>query len=115
MPKKKTDNHIAEGIGAGLAIAAIAVSAWLYGTKKGQKTKKKLESWMLKAKGDVLEKIEKMDEVTEDSYKKAVKDVMGKYKKMKKVSTKEAEKLEKQLERHWNSLKPKKKVTKKKK
>ena len=124
MAKKKskhTGAKVALGIGAGLAIAGAAGAAWLYGTDKGKQTKKKLESWMLKAKGEVMEKIERMDDVTEKAYHKAVADVMKKYKKAKNVSTPKVVKLEKELKKHWKSLakkvkKPaKKKVAKKKK
>lgn len=118
MAKKKshTGRNVTLGIGAGLAVAGAAGAAWLYGTKEGQKTKKKLESWMLKAKGEVMEKLEKMDDVTEDAYHKAVSQVMKKYKKAKAVSTPKVVKLEKDLKRHWKALaaKKKKKPAKKK-
>ena len=107
MPKKKTKHtgrNVAIPLGAGLAVAAAAGTAWLYGTKQGKQTKKKLESWMLKAKGEVMEKLEKMDDVTEGAYHKAIADVMGKYKKLKSISTPKVAKLEKELKRHWKSL-----------
>ena len=119
MTRKKKTKHtgakVALGIGAGLAIAGAAGAAWLYGTDQGKKTKKKLESWMLKAKGEVMEKIEKMDDVTEDAYHKAVADVMKKYKKIKSVSTPKVVKLEKELKKHWKSLASKVKKPAKKK
>ena len=111
MPKKKTKHtsrNVAIGVGAGLAVAAAAGTAWLYGTKQGKQTKKKLESWMLKAKGEVMEKLEKMDDVTEHAYHKAITEVMGKYKKLKSVGAPKVAKLEKELKRHWKSLAVKK-------
>lgn len=118
MAKKKS-NHtgakVALGIGAGLAVAAAAGTAWLYGTEKGRKTKKKLSSWMLKAKGEVLEKIEKMGDVTEEKYHAAVGQVMNKYKKMKNVSASEVAVLEADLKKHWKNIysmvSPKKKAS----
>ncbi len=118
--KKKVVNtgKVAVGIGAGLAVAAAAGAAWLYGTKDGAKQRKKLEAWMLKAKGEVMEKIEKMKDVTEDEYKEVIDKVLLKYKKLKSVSTPKVVQLEKDLKKHWKNIEkqcaPKKKVIKKK-
>ena len=58
MGKIKTG--VAMGIGAGIAAAAIGAavgSYFLTGSRKA-KTKRVLRGWMLKAKGEILEKLE---------------------------------------------------------
>lgn len=103
--KKKTSNV---GAKTGLAAAAIAAAAgayFLYGTKQGKKTQKKIKSWALKAKGEVLEKLEKAKEVSEATYKSAVTDVMKKYAKLKKEHGPEVEAVGKELHSYWNHLK----------
>lgn len=107
MTKKKTQSSSA--VGAGIAVvaslAAAAGAYFIYGTKEGAKTKKKVKGWALKAKGELLERIEKMKDVSEDSYKKAVSDVMKKYEKIKAEHGDEVDAVVKELNGYWNHLK----------
>ncbi|HEY4512793.1 MAG TPA: hypothetical protein VJH63_04055 [Candidatus Paceibacterota bacterium] len=103
--KKSTKKAVA---GAGLAAAAVAAAAgayFLYGTKEGKKTRKKIASWALKAKGEVLEKLEQAKTTSEASYKKAVSEVMAKYKKLKREHGPEVEAVARELHSYWNHLK----------
>lgn len=101
------------GVGAGIAVAAGAAAAvaaaagayFLYGTKEGAKTKKKIKAWTLKAKGEVLEKIEKMKDVTEENYNGAVAQVMDKYKKVMKEHGDDVDAVTKELKGYWGHLK----------
>src|SRR4051812_38556819 len=52
---------------AGLTAAAIG-AYYLYGHKDSKKHRAKVKSWMLKAKGEVLEELEKVQDVTESAY-----------------------------------------------
>jgi gas vesicle protein len=103
---------------AGAAIAAAAGAYFLYGTKQGKKVQKKVKSWALKAKAEVLEKLEKAKDVSEDSYNNIVSTVMSKYEKLKAEHGPEVEAVKKELMNYWKSLKnhgaPKKKASKKK-
>lgn len=110
------------GVGAGVAIvaslAAAAGAYFVYGTKEGKKTKKKVKGWALKAKGEVLERLEKLKDVSEDSYKNTVVTVMKKYDKLKAEHGDEIDMVTKELNSYWNQLKKHlvsgKKVSKKK-
>lgn len=97
------------GLGAaGALVATVAAAAgayFLYGTKEGKKTQKKIKGWALKAKGEVLEKLEKAKTVSEDTYKAAVSDVMKKYQKLKKEHGTEVEAVSKELHGYWKELK----------
>lgn len=118
MAKKVEKNS---GVGAGLAvvatIAAAAGAYFIYGTKEGAKTKKKVRGWALKAKGEVLEKIEKLKDVSEESYNTTVSSVMQKYEKMRAEHGDEIDAVTKELKGYWNHLKkhanPVKKAVKK--
>jgi len=117
---KKTEKT--SGVGAGIAvvatIAAAAGAYFIYGTKEGAKTKKKVRSWALKAKAEVLEKIEKAKDISEDSYNTTVATVMQKYEKMRAEHGDEIDTVTKELKGYWkqlkNHLKPSNKVVKKK-
>ena len=105
---KKQDNTKKIIAGASVAAAAIAAAAgayFLYGTKAGAKTQKKVKSWALKAKGEVLEKIEKMKDVSEESYNGAVATVMDKYSKVMKEHGDDVAVVTKELKGYWNHLK----------
>ncbi|MGB3988735.1 MAG: hypothetical protein WBK67_03550 [Minisyncoccales bacterium] len=114
--KKSKKDGIIKGVAVtGLAIAAVAVGYFLYGPE-GDKNRKKLKGWMLKMKGEVIEKIEKAKEVNRETYNKIIDQVSDKYKKMKSVSEEEVEKLSKRLKAHWPKIEKSnpKKSTKKK-
>lgn len=88
----------------GLGVAAL-LGAYLFYGKDGQKRRKKITGWMLKAKGDVLAKVEKMKDVSEEKYAEVVGQVVEKYAKMKEVDTRELEVLAKDLKAHWKNIK----------
>jgi len=99
-----------------LAAATAAGAYFLYGSKNASKNRKKIKGWTLKAKGEVLEKMEAMKNIDEANYKRIVDTVATKYKKLKTVSTKEAESLAKELKAQWKEIhkevSPKKKAEK---
>lgn len=102
MPKAKKKSH-----GAGLAIASIAALAgayYLYGSKNATKNRKAAKSWMLKMKGEVLEKIERARSLEAADYEKIVDTVSAKYAKMKSVNNAELSGLAKDLKKHWKEI-----------
>jgi hypothetical protein len=111
--KKESNKHIGAIVGIG-ALAALSAGAYfLYGTKEGAKRRVKIKGWMLKAKGEVLEKMEALKEVNEEAYNNVVSTVMKKYAGLKNVDQSEVESLVSDLKKHWKNIKPKK-VAKKK-
>ena len=59
---------------------------------------------ILKAKGEVLDRLEDMKDVTEDKYKTNVDSVLSKYTKIKKIEAPELEKLATELKSHWKTI-----------
>lgn len=126
MATKKTGSAKAKKGGNGMAVAAVATAAvasiagavFLYGTDAGKKKRKQIRSWGIKARGEVLERLEKAKEVNEGVYRDVVKAVMSKYEKVKNVDLNELNDLARELTTGWSHIKrqlsgaPKKKAKK---
>lgn len=103
--KMKTSKKV--GIGMGLAATAAAAAAgayFLYG-KNGPKNRKAVKGWMLKARGEVMESMEKLESVSEDKYREIVDTVIRGYKSAKKASPAELAAAAAELKGHWSSIK----------
>jgi len=105
-PKKKDS-----GSGIGMAavatagVAAIAGAIFLYGTDSGKKKRKDIKSWAIKARGEVVEKLEKAKEINENVYNNVVDSVVDKYKKIKSIDAAELAALGLELRRGWTHIK----------
>lgn len=86
------------------AIAGALGALYLYGTKKGKTSRKKISGIVLKAKGEILEKVEDLKTLDFDSYKKIVSSVVEKYKKTKSSKASELDLLYKELGGYWNEI-----------
>ena len=103
---KKTANKETAGIlGMIGAVAAAAVGAYyVYNSKDAKKKIKNVKGWVLKAKGEILDKLEDMKDVTEEKYKTTVDSILTKYNKVKKVEGPEIIKLGDELKKHWKTI-----------
>jgi arsenate reductase-like glutaredoxin family protein len=108
MANKKTDISNAQklGIGVGLTTAAVAAvgAYFLYGSKDAAKNRKKVKSWALKAKGEVLEVLEKAEKITEGEFKDLVETVAKSYAKVENLSKKEMDEFKKEMAENWQDL-----------
>ena len=104
----KNNNKGGGGIAAAAGIAALAAAAagayYFYHGKEGAKHRKQFKSWSVKAKGEVMEKMEKMKEMSKGAYDKAVNEVMDKYKRVKTIDPKELADLGMELKGHWDRI-----------
>ena len=118
MKKSNIGTKVAIGAGVAAVAAFAAAGYFLYG-KDGAKNKKKVRGWMLKAKGEVLEGVEKLKDVSEEQYNAIIHKVSAKYKAVKGMDPKEVDTMMRELHGHWKNIKksispaPKKKVAKK--
>lgn len=107
MAKKtaqKSTGHKAE-IGLALAgLATIAGTVFLYGTDAGKKKRKQIKGWTLKAKGEVIEKLENLKDLNEETYHKVIDTVTEKYKKLKTVAPEELEEVVQDLKKSWKHI-----------
>jgi flagellar basal body-associated protein FliL len=106
-------------IGVGLTAAAVAAAGtfFLYGSKGASKNRKAVKSWALKAKAEVLEKLEQAKEMSADEYMQLIDTVGGMYATAKDASKVDIATFKKEMKEHWNKIektaKPAKKAVKK--
>ena len=118
---KKSKKIMVEAGAVGLAAltAAAAAGAYFLSGKKGAKNRKKIKGWMLKAKGEILQEMEHMKNMSEGTYHNTIDAMSERYKILKNVDKKELECLVGELKSHWKhikkDLKPKAKKSSKKK
>lgn len=103
MTKKKSSLGKLSAALVGAVAATAAGAVYLYG-KNGSKHRKQVESWMLKARAEVMEKIEKAKQVGKADYEKMVGDVMDKYAKVKTIKNTDVKMLAKDLKAHWHEI-----------
>lgn len=95
-----------KGMLIGAGIASLAAGAYfLYGSKGAPKNRKKIRGWTLKAKGEVLEKLESLAHVSEEMYHNAVKEIADKYKKLKHIDASEIEEFTTEILAYWSKIK----------
>lgn len=101
--KKKAGGVAAVGVGIA-AVSALALGTYFLYGEQGAKNRKKAKAWMLKAKGEVLEQVEGLTEMSLEAYENLVHTVLGKYAKMKDVDAEDLEKLIKELKTYGKKL-----------
>lgn len=115
--KNNKNTSVGGAIGVAAGLAALAAGSYFIFGPKGKNNRKAIKGWTLKMKGEVLEKIEKLKEVTPDLYEKVINEVSAKYAKVKDISADELAMLVADMKKHWkaisNDLAPKKKAAKK--
>ncbi len=102
---KKENSNVAVGMGLGVLAAMAAGAFYLYGTKDGAKKRHVIRGWVVKAKGEVIEKLENLKDVNEDTYNAIIAGVMKKYEGMKNIDKSEVEALVTDLKKHWKNIK----------
>lgn len=110
MAQKKItkDMSTAQKVGIGFGLTAAAVTAagayFLYGSKQATQNRKKVKGWMLKAKGEVLEALEKAEAITEEEYKDLVATASKAYGTVKSATAGEVKDFQKEMQEHWTKL-----------
>jgi hypothetical protein len=119
-PKKATLSDTQKiGLGVGLTAAAVAAAGtfFLYGSKGASKNRKAVKSWALKAKAEVLERLEQAKEMSADEYMQLIDTVGGAYAQVKDASKGDIAGFKKEMKEYWNKIektaKPAKKAVKK--
>lgn len=97
-------NNVATQLAAAVGIiGAVATGYFLYGPK-GAQHRKKVRAWTIKAKGEVLSELEKMKDVTEETYSKTIDKVAARYEKVKDIDPQEVAVFVSELRRHWRNI-----------
>ena len=103
-PAAKGNKVVEVGVGLGAAAVAAAGAYFLYGSKSAAKNRKTVKSWALKAKAEVLEKLEDAQEMTQNEYEQLIKSVSGAYTGAKNASKKDLVEFSKEMKDHWKSI-----------
>ncbi len=103
-PSLSTEQKLGIGVGLTTAVVAAAGAYFLYGSKDANKNRAKVKSWVLKAKGEVLEAMEKAEQMTEDEFKKLIDTVTAGYDKAQELSKKEIKDFKKEMLDNWQEL-----------
>jgi len=101
---KKTESHIGEAVAITAGVVALSAAGYFLFGPNGKKNRKEIKGWTLRAKGELLEKIEGMEVVTAEGYKKAVEQVTKKYATLKSVTPEELKKLGDEMLKHWRAI-----------
>lgn len=118
MAKKQTQNGSINGaIAAAAGLAAVGVATYLMFGPDGKKNRKVVRGWAIKMKGEIIEKLEDAQEVTEPVFNKIVDEVSKKYTALKHVDKQELMAVLDDLRKQWKGavkhMKPKTSVKKK--
>lgn len=106
--KKKNEMSSAQKLSVGVGLTAAAVAAagtyFLYGSKNAAKNRKTVKSWMLKAKADVLEKLEDAKEMSREEYEELIASVAGAYAGLKTASKVDIKEFKNEMLDHWKEI-----------
>jgi hypothetical protein len=109
---KNKNSTLGKAVAVGAGVAALAAAGYFFFGPAGEKNRKKMKGWVIKMKGEIVEKMESVKEVTEPVYNSIVDGVAAKYASV--VDQAELDKLVKELKRHWKMIAGNNKPTAKK-
>lgn len=109
--KKKTtnkSNHATRNVGIGVGITAAAAAAagayFLYGSKNAKANRAKVKSWMLKAKGEVLEALEYAEEMSKEEYEELIEKIAATYATVQSATKKDIADFKREMKDHWKKI-----------
>ena len=94
----------AAAAGIGAALAAAAGAYWLYGAKDAAKNRRMAKSWMLKARADVMDAVEKVQNLDRKQYMAIVDTVVGAAAGAAAASRPEITRVTRDLRAAWNQM-----------
>jgi hypothetical protein len=94
----------AKGLVAAGALAAAIGGIYLFSHRAPKKSAKTAKSWILRAKADVMEEVQKIPHVSRKAYLGVVQSVLKHYANLKDASKDELSGLKKDLEGHWETV-----------
>lgn len=103
---KKVNNKggIGKALAVGAGVAVASAAAYLLMGPEGKKNRKQIKGWAVKMKGEMIEKLEELQEVTEPVYNKVVDEISEKYAKVKNIDKEDVTEVVGELKKHWKAL-----------
>ncbi len=108
--KTKNENKISPNAKLAIGVGAIALAAatYYFFGPDGKKHRSKFKGWMIKMKGEIIERMEKAKEMTEPLYRQIVDAVAARYRKSG-ISEEDLKQFTDDLKRHWKGFAAEKK------
>jgi hypothetical protein len=102
---KKNEGTSAGTVAAvGAGVIALAAASYFFFGPEGKKNRHNLKGWMVKMKGEVIEKMEDAKDMTEETYEKIVDTIAAKYAKAGKISEQEIRLFAALLKQQWKGI-----------
>jgi peroxiredoxin Q/BCP len=94
------------GLGVGLTAAAVAAAGtyFLYGSKGASKNRKAVKSWALKAKAEVLEKLEQAKAMSQEEYEQMIDAIGATYTELKQASKADVSGFKTEMKDYWKNI-----------
>ena len=109
--KKKTELSPTQKVEIAVGLTAAAVAAagtyFLYGSKNAEKNRKKVKSWMLSAKAEVLNNLEKAQHMSKAEYEQLIEGVAATYSSVKDASKGDVSAFKKEMKQYWGEIEKK--------
>lgn len=102
--KKNEGSSTGTVMAVGAGVVALAAASYFFFGPEGKKNRNNLKGWMVKMKGEVIEKMEDAKEMTEAAYEKIVDTIAAKYAKAGKVSEAEIRLFAGLLKEQWKGI-----------
>jgi hypothetical protein len=102
--KKNEGTSAGTIVAVGAGVIAVAAASYFFFGPEGKKNRHAMKGWMVKMKGEVIEKIEESKEMTEAAYEKIVDTVAAKYAKAGKISEAEIRLFAGLLKQQWKGI-----------
>jgi len=101
----KNDGMSAGSVAAvGAGVVALAAASYYFFGPEGKKNRNSLKGWMIKMKGEIIEKMEDAGDLTEEVYNKIVDTVAAKYVKAGKIGEMELRMFSDMLKTQWKGI-----------
>lgn len=111
MAKTKKSLSSSQKVELAVGITAAAVAAagtyFLYGSKYAEKNRKKVKSWMLKAKAEALDKLEEAQHMSREEYEQMIEAIAATYASVKDASKGDLNAFKKEMKEHWAMIEKK--------
>ncbi len=107
MKDKKTHHDKNEfGLVVSLTAAAVAAAGFyfLYGKKESEKNRRLVKSWVFKAKGEILEKLEMLGKISSQEFEDLIDDAVKAYEGLKGVTKTDLNSFKSEMLEHWSLL-----------
>lgn len=103
-PELTQNQKIAAGVGLTAAAVAAAGAYFLYGSKDSEANRKSVKSWALKAKADVLERLEDAKNMSQEEYENLVHTVADAYSGVKGASKTDLKSFTSEMKNYWTAI-----------